>query len=207
MILVQSKEKKMEYIPQLKKVDAIMAGLIEKYGEINYKARYTDGPDAYFENLVTSIIGQQLSLKAAETIESRVVKCLGGKITPVGIIEADSDELRKQGLSTSKTEYIKNLSVAVYNNKLNLSMIDTLSDEEVIIELTKIKGIGKWTAEMFLIFSLKRPDVFSFADVGLINAIKRLYGETIGKEEVQRITNQWKPYRSFASMYLWRSLE
>lgn len=197
----------MKYMSHLKTVDNVMAFLIEKYGEINYRAKYTDGPDAYFENLVTSIIGQQLSLKAAETIESRVVKCLGGKITPIGVIEAESDELRKQGLSRSKTEYIKNLSEAVYNNKLDLKLIDTFPDEQVIIELTKIKGIGKWTAEMFLIFSLKRPDIFSFADVGLINAIKKLYGENINKDEIIELSNKWKPFRSFASMYLWKSLE
>lgn len=197
----------MDYLSHLKTVDNVMLFLVEKYGEINYRARYTDGPEAFFENLVTSIIGQQLSLKAAETIEARVIKYLGGKITPTSIIKADSDELRKQGLSRSKTEYIKTLSNAVHSGELNLKEIDTLSDEEVIKELTKIKGIGKWTAEMFLIFSLRRPDVFSFVDVGLINAIKRLYNENISKEEIINLTNKWKPFRSFASMYLWKSLE
>lgn len=197
----------MEYLLHLKSVDKVMAFLIEKHGPIDYRARYTDGANAYFENLATSIIGQQLSLKAAETIETRVIKYLGGIITPRAIIEADNDELRKQGLSRSKTEYIKMLSKAVDSGELNLNVIDTLSDEEVIKELTKIKGIGKWTAEMFLIFSLRRPDVFSFADVGLVNAIKKLYKEDISKEEIVNLTNQWKPFRSFASMYLWKSLE
>lgn len=197
----------MEYIRHFKSVDKTMSNLIDLFGPIHYKAKYKDGKKYYFENLITSIIGQQLSIKAAETIKERVFSYLNYSVDPINFISAEVDELRKCGLSHSKVNYVKNLSKAINNGELNLEKIDSLSDEEVINELTKIKGIGKWTAEMFLIFSLRRPDVFSFSDVGLANAIKKLYGENLRKEEIENITIRWKPFRSYASMYLWKSLE
>lgn len=197
----------MEYINHFKSVDKTMSNLIDLFGPIHYMAKYKDGKEFFFENLVTSIIGQQLSLKAAETIKNRVFSYLNNSVDPISFINAESDELKKCGMSNSKINYVKDLSMAVNNRELNLEEINNLSDEEVINELTKIKGIGKWTAEMFLIFSLRRPDVFSFLDVGLINAMKKLYGENLGKEEIHSITNNWKPFRSYASMYLWKSLD
>lgn len=197
----------MEYISHFKTVDKTMSKLIDLFGPIHYMAKYKEGKEYFFENLITSIIGQQLSLKAAETIKNRVFNYLNYKVVPISFINAEIDELRKCGMSNSKINYVKNLSIALNNGDLSLEKIDNLSDREVIKELTKVKGIGEWTAEMFLIFSLRRPDVFSFSDVGLANAIKKLYGEDLGKEEIYNITNNWKPFRSYASMYLWKSLD
>lgn len=197
----------MDYIKHLKSSDVIMENLIKKYGIIRYRARYLEGEEHYFRNLITSIIGQQLSIKAAATIERRVVNYFNGEITPLQIINSNSDDLRLQGLSRAKVEYIKKLSSAVHNRQLNLSKINELSDNEVINELVKVKGIGKWTAEMFLIFSLKRQDVFSFSDVGLLNAIKKLYGSALNREELVQLTDKWRPFRTYACLYLWRSLE
>lgn len=197
----------MEYISHFKTVDKTMSKLIDLFGPIHYMAKYKEGKEYFFENLITSIIGQQLSLKAAETIKNRVFNYLNYKVVPISFINAEIDELRKCGMSNSKINYVKSLSIALNNGDLILEKIANLSDKEVIKELTKVKGIGEWTAEMFLIFSLRRPDVFSFSDVGLANAIKKLYGEDLGKEEIYNITNNWKPFRSYASMYLWKSLD
>lgn len=197
----------MKYIKHFKSVDETLSKLINLFGPIQYRAKYKEGKKYYFENLVISIIGQQLSIKAAESIKNRVFTYLNFNVKAISFIHADKSELRNCGLSNSKIDYIKNLSIAVQSGELDLKGIDELTDEEVIKELTKIKGIGNWTAEMFLIFSLKRPDVFSFSDVGLLNAIKKIYGKDLEKKEIQTITDNWKPYRSYAAMYLWKSLE
>ena len=197
----------MEYIVHFKNVDKKIFELISKFGEINFSISHKKSFAFHFENLVSSIIGQQLSLKAARTIEQRVKLILKNEITPESILDSEDDDLRKTGLSYSKISYIKNLSNSILNGKLDLRTVDVLSDDEVITVLTKVKGIGKWTAEMFLIFSLKRPDVFSLTDVGLLNSIKKLYGDRLSKDEILTIINKWKPYRSYAAIYLWKSLD
>lgn len=188
------------------KKDPVLKKLIEKYGELEYDKAVRD----IFTELVSHIIGQQLSGKAADTIEGRVKELLKTKhpFSPSEILTLDDEAIRKAGLSYSKIKYIKGLAQAVASGELDLTIVNTLPDEEVIIHLTKIKGIGRWTAEMTLMFTLKRPDVFSFGDNGLVTAISKLYG--VDKKDIktiEKISSRWKPYRTYAARYLWKSLD
>lgn len=164
----------------------------------------------YFIDLVESIVSQQLSIKASDTIFGRFKKLFPKeKITPKQILKLDDKKIRECGISYSKIKYIKGIAKAVVNKDIELEKLDELSNEEVIIEMVKLKGIGVWTAEMFLMFTLGRPDVFSTGDLGLQNAIIKLYGlkNKPSKEELLKISDKWAPYRTTASRVLWRSLE
>jgi len=164
----------------------------------------------YFRALVESIISQQLSAKAADTIFRRFVGLFPEPFPePRDVIAVPEKTIRSIGVSLQKISYIKNLARAVDTGKINFPRINELSDQEVIATLTRIKGIGPWTGEMFLIFSLARPDVFSFGDLGLKNAIRQLYrlrGDPT-KKRLEQITRRWRPYRSLACRYLWASLD
>jgi len=151
----------------------------------------------YFEDLVNAICSQQLSGKAANTIFERVKKLLV-KITPENILMPKEQNLRDCGLSWQKVSYIRDLATKVVGGDLNLLKLDKLTDEEVRNKLVSVKGIGNWTAEMFLMFSLARPDIFPKDDLGIQKAMKNLKIKN---------PNRWKPYRTVASWYLWRSLE
>ena len=161
-------------------------------------------PAELFESLCESIVSQQLSIKASDTIFGRL-KALVKDITPENILSAEDDALRSVGLSRPKVVYMKDLALHVKEGKIKLKELDSLLEEEVIKELVAVKGIGQWTAEMFLMFSSRRPDVFSYGDLGLKNGFKKLYGEKT-KEEMERIVNSWSPYKTFASRILWKSL-
>lgn len=165
--------------------------------------------DFLFDRLVESIISQQLSVRVADVIYERVLNLMPGKkLTPVGILKNKDEDLRKCGLSYGKIKYLKDLSEKVKSGELNLDNLENLENEEVIKELTKVKGIGRWTAEMFLMFALGRPDIFSHGDLGLKNAIKKIYGFSEYKEEVvEEIIVKWSPYRTIAARILWKSLE
>ena len=184
--------------------DPVMKKLIGIYGELTL----TESGD-YFTDLARTIIGQQLSGAAAGTIWKRVVALAGEDLRPDKIISIPDDELRLAGVSSNKTKYIKNLAQAIIDKSLNIENIQTYDDEEIIRQLTAIKGVGRWTAEMFLIFSLAAKDVFSSGDGGLNSAVNKLYGNgaALDKDEILKITERWKPYRSIASLYLWRSLD
>lgn len=179
--------------------DKILGEIISFFGNYELHLR-TD----YFNSLAKSIVGQQLSVKAAQTIWGRLEE-LCSTVSPEKILEQSEDLLRSIGVSRAKAQYLKNLSIAVSNGDTCLEDLDKLRDEEIINLLTSIKGIGNWTAEMFLIFSLGRLDVFSHGDVGLKRAMSWLYnkGETIDSNKIVKITDAWKPYRSVASLYLW----
>jgi len=181
-----------------------MKKLIGKYGELSL----SESKD-YFTDLARTIIGQQLSGKAAATIWKRVIALAGGDVTEGKIISIPDEALRQAGASSNKTKYLKNLAQAIIDKSLNIENIQKYGDEEIIRQLTAIKGVGRWTAEMFLIFSLAREDVFSLGDGGLSSAVNRLYGNgaALGKDEISNIAENWKPYRSIASLYLWRSLD
>ena len=181
-----------------------MKKLIGEYGELTL----AESKD-YFIDLARMIVGQQLSGKAAASIWKRVVSLAGDNVTEEKIISIPDDELRKAGVSSNKTRYIKNLAQAIIDKSLNIVNIQKHDDEEIISQLTAIKGVGRWTAEMFLIFSLAREDVFSLGDGGLNSAVNRLYGSgaVLGKDEILNLSETWKPYRSIASLYLWRSLD
>jgi DNA-3-methyladenine glycosylase II len=173
--------------------------------------------DSLFETLCESIVSQQLSVKAGDTIFGRVLDLLPNrKLTPENILKLKDQDLRDTGLSWGKVSYLKDLSQKVKDKEVVLEDLDKLSEEEAIKELTKIKGIGKWTAEMFLMFALGREDVFSHGDVGLQNAIKKIYKDRLpfdkdGKWKydpllVEEIIIKWSPYRTIAARILWRSL-
>lgn len=179
--------------------DPKLAGLIKIIGDYSLNIN-----EDYYLKLIQSIVGQQLSIKAKNTIWGRL-ELLCDNITPENISLIDDADLRGAGLSFAKISYIKGLSNQVIAGELDLNSFTSLSDDDIIKKLTAVKGIGIWTAEMFLIFSLGRHDVMSFDDVGLKRAIKWLYSldNTPSPSEMKTISDSWKPYRSVASLYLW----
>jgi DNA-3-methyladenine glycosylase II len=185
------------------KKDRKLAKVIDKIGK--YNLPITKNP---YESLVEAIITQQLSGKAADSISARFREIYGRFPKPADVLKTSDVKLRKAGLSYMKVSYIKDLSSRVESKEIRLSYMKNLTDEEVIEQLTKVRGIGRWTAEMFLIFSLGRQDVLPVGDLGLKKGIQRLYSlsELPEKEEMEKIAERWRPYRSVATWYLWRSL-
>lgn len=163
-----------------------------------------------FRDIVETILGQQLSGKAANTIIKRFVALFPEQDfpTPDEVLKMPDEKIREAGTSWAKIKYIKNFCQAIVSGELVLEEIIKLSDEEIIVQLTKIKGIGRWTAEMVLIFSLSRPDVFSLGDLGLRSAIAKHYKVDRGDlKRILSISQKWSPHRTTASRYLWRSLD
>ncbi len=193
--------------------DPAMAALIERVGEIDLKTRLRrrseeKPPDAYGA-LLRAIVGQQLSTKAARTIYLRVCDLFGGSTpSPEQLLEASEEDLRGCGLSGRKVEYVRDLAVHVLDGELELDQLGDLSDEEAIEEIVAVRGLGQWTAEMFLLFHLERPDVLSGGDLGIRKAVQVEYGlkEMPTPQRVLEIGEPWRPYRSLASLYLWESL-
>lgn len=166
-------------------------------------------PEQFFWQLCESILGQQLSEKVAPQIISRVRKTLSEQLTPEQVISTDTELLRAAGVSYAKISYLKNVAEAWLSRSVEPHHLSTLADEEVISQLTQIKGVGRWTAEMFLIFTLGRPDIFSTGDYGLRRAILLAYQlppETTAAQ-LNELANQWAPHRSLASRILWKSLD
>ena len=161
-----------------------------------------------FESLVSSIVGQQLSNRVVEVIWGRVTRLTGGEITPENILNTGEEAFRLTGMSRPKIRYIKNLSEAVLSGAVKLDAFDGMENDDIIQSLAAVKGIGEWTAEIFLIFSLGREDVFSAGDGGLQRAVKKLYSldDVPPKPRLLEISEKWKPYRTYASLYLWKSL-
>ena len=189
----------------LKTAEPVMAGLVERFGPLHLSQT-----DDYFFTLVESICSQQLSSKVADTIIRRI-RALAGDKEHVGaedIVPLPDQALRDVGLSWGKVGYVKDLARKVATGEVHLAQIAAMEDEEIIKELTLVKGIGRWTAEMFLMFSLARPDVFAVGDYGLQVALQRLYGlAALPKPvEMRELAEPWRPYRSYASLYLWRSI-
>lgn len=160
-------------------------------------------PERYFEILVGSIIGQQLSVKAAATIEARLRDALSG-ITPALLADKSDVQLREQGLSYSKSRYILGLAEAFTSGVIVASELARMDSSEVVARLTALKGIGPWTAEMFLIFGMGQPDVWSPGDYGLKKAVEAHFGLGVDTTEVAK---RWSPYRSYASLYLWEYID
>ncbi|HSA83832.1 MAG TPA: DNA-3-methyladenine glycosylase [Patescibacteria group bacterium] len=183
--------------------DPVLKKLVKKYPAPKFEDRSAN----FFYELIESIISQQLSIKAADTIFARFQTLFGKKFpTPTQVLALDDEKIRACGMSYAKVSYVKSVANAFVSELIDVAKIKKQSDEDVIAELTQIKGIGRWTAEMILIFTLKRPDVFSLGDLGLRNAITKLYGITDRKQMIA-LAETWKPYRSTACWYLWRSLE
>jgi len=187
--------------------DPVLARLIKFHGPCGLAAAQRAD---HFTALVRAITGQQLSTKAASTIFSRLVDLMpAGVLTPGGLAAVSDEALRAAGMSRQKIAYFRDLSSKVLGGELPLDSLDAMSDEEVIAALTKVKGIGRWSAEMFLMFRLHRPDVLPVDDLGIVNAITAVYRlrKRPNAERIRRIGEAWKPYRSVASWYLWRSLD
>lgn len=189
----------------LSAADPVIARLIAERGTCRLE------PDPrHFLVLVRAIVGQQISVKAAASIRGRLAGLMpGGEVTPEGIVALDEEQLRAAGLSRPKARYIRDLAEKVVAGVVELARLPEMEDEEVIRELVQVKGIGRWTAEMFLIFCLGRLDVLSVDDMGVRAAVRRAYGLSAlpGKPELHAIAEPWHPYASIATWYLWRSLD
>jgi DNA-3-methyladenine glycosylase II len=193
--------------------DPVMADLIERIGKLDVKTRLKrrseERPADAYGALLRAIVGQQLSTKAARTIYGRVIEIFGGTTpSPEQLLEASEADLRGAGLSGRKVEYIRDLATHVIDGELEVDRLDRLPDEEVIEEIVAVRGLGQWTAEMFLLFHLERPDVLSGGDLGIRKAIQVEYGldEMPPPVKVIEIGEPWRPHRSLASLYLWESL-
>ncbi len=188
---------------ELKRKDKKLGNIIDSYPK-DFLFSKSDP----FITLARSIVGQQISVKAAQSVWDKLVLKID-KITPKKLIITHSNTLKSAGLSYQKVSYLKNLSYAFMNKNIQFKTLEKMSDEEIIKNLTQVKGIGRWTAEMFLIFNLCRADIYPLDDIGMIKAVCKIYGLTypINKKELIRIGNKWKPYRSVATWYLWRSLD
>ena len=192
-------------ILHLKKADPVLGALIDRVGR--YQMTYRD-PD--FESLVRSIVYQQLSGKVASVIFGRLAALMpGGAMTPQAILKLTPAKMRRAGLSKQKTNYIRDLARKTAQGKLRFESLAELSDDEVIEQLTQVKGIGVWTAHMFLMFAMQRKDVLPVGDLGVRMAIRKAYQleELPHPKEVEKIGASWRPYASVASWYLWRSLD
>jgi DNA-3-methyladenine glycosylase II len=189
--------------------DPVLRRMIDERGPIAPEIdRRGSRPDPYIA-LSRAIVGQQLSTKAAASIWAKFEQLFGGAPEPDQVAAADDELLRSAGLSGSKTAYLKDLASRVASGKLDLERIVELTDEDVIAELTDIKGIGRWTAEMFLIFHLGRPDVLSAGDLGIRRAVQIAYelDDLPGPGDLERLAEPWRPQRTLACLYLWRSLD
>jgi DNA-3-methyladenine glycosylase II len=189
----------------------VLAGLIEAVGPLGDWSGGRPERDDHYGALVRTITGQQLSVAAARAIYGRLTERYGGRPpTPQQILADDPEALRTAaGLSHAKVSYLRSLAEHVLSGELELERLDALPDEEIYSELTAVKGIGEWSADMFLMFHLDRPDILPVGDLGIRRAFERAYGlaELPGAEEMERIAEPWRPYRTLACRYLWRSLE
>lgn len=194
-------------LAHLRRADPVLAAIIDRVGPYRLEVKRTG---THYDALVRSIVFQQLSGRAAATIHRRFLDLYPGRRAHAELVLETADErLRGAGLSRQKIGYLRDLSARVADRSLPLAHLGRLPDEAIIEHLTQVKGIGRWTAQMFLMFRLGRPDVLPELDLGVQNAIRKAYGLKArpGPQEVLRIGSAWRPYASVASWYLWRSLE
>jgi DNA-3-methyladenine glycosylase II len=192
-------------VAHLKSSDPLLGALIDRIGPSRIRYR-----PATFDALVHAIVNQQLSSKAAATIYGRLQDAVAPKeVEPRGILRLGPDRLREIGMSKQKTAYLLDLAEKTRKKQVDFDALPKLPDAVVLEQLTAIKGIGEWTVHMFLMFALRRPDVLPVGDLGIQNAVQKLYGlETRPKpRQVEEIGAKWRPFASCASWYLWRSLE
>ncbi|WP_439891514.1 DNA-3-methyladenine glycosylase family protein [Ralstonia sp. 25C] len=192
-----------EACADLMKRDRILRKIIPAYGPAHLASRGDP-----FVTLARSIVGQQISVKAAQSVWERVVDVCP-KLVPAQFIRAGQEKLAGCGLSKRKAEYILDLADHFRNGTVHVAKWAEMEDEDVIAELTQIRGIGRWTAEMFLMFNLMRPNVLPLDDIGLINAISQNYfsGEPVTRSEAREVAANWEPWRTVATWYMWRSLD
>ncbi|HUA75411.1 MAG TPA: DNA-3-methyladenine glycosylase [Solirubrobacteraceae bacterium] len=195
----------------LRASDPVMAGIVDRVGKLPSARRGRPERDDHYGALVRTITGQQLSVLAARAIYGRLTDRFGGRPpTPREILADDPEELcAAAGLSRAKVGFLRSLAEHVLSGELELERMDRLPDEEVIAELVAVKGIGEWSAHMFLMFHLERPDVVAPGDLGIRRAIELAYGldGLPGPAEIERIAEPWRPHRTLACRYLWRSLD
>ena len=186
---------------ELSRKDDVLQGIINEFDDLELVSR-----GDLFYTLIRSVIGQQISVKAASTVWSRFCERIGD-IEPKNILLADIEELRSCGLSNRKAEYVIGISES-WPDYHSLKWKE-MSDEEIIQELIKLRGVGKWTAEMILIFTMLRPDVFPIGDIGMIRGIEKSYnsGERMSREELYAISEKWKPWRTVACCFMWRTVD
>jgi DNA-3-methyladenine glycosylase II len=191
----------------LKRRDRVLKRLIPQFGETRLQSR----GDA-FTTLARSVVGQQISVKAAQSVWNRFAALVGQPgeaLTPAAVRQHPVERLREAGLSARKSEYLLDLSQHFIDGRVHVAQWREMADEAIIEELVAIRGIGRWTAEMFLIFHLMRPDVLPLDDLGLLKGISVNYfsGEPVSRAEAREVAEAWAPYRSVATWYLWRSLD
>jgi DNA-3-methyladenine glycosylase II len=191
-------------VNHLKAADPVLAALIKRVGPPRIQYR-----EPTFEILVRSIAFQQLNGKAASTIYNRLVAAAGGKITPDSILKLRPPKMRAAGLSRQKLSYIRDLARQTRRGQVDFARLPQMPDDEVIAHLTRVKGIGVWSAHMFLLFALRRPDVLPTGDFGVCNAIRKLYKKRSMPKphQVERLAKTWHPHCSLAAWYLWRSYD
>ena len=192
-----------EACKHLVKKDRVMKRLIPQFGDACLQTR----GDA-FVTLARSIVGQQISVKAAQSVWDRFA-LLPRKMTAANVLKLKVDDMRAAGLSARKVEYLVDLSLHFDSGALHVKRWQSMDDDEIIAELIAIRGIGRWTAEMFLIFHMMRPNVLPLDDIGLINGISHSYfsGEAVSRSDVREVAAAWAPYCSVATWYIWRSLD
>lgn len=185
------------------KEDPVMAELLEEHNP------YAEPDWTEFERLCISIINQQLSTASAAAVKERVFELLDEEVTPESILDADEEKLRDAGLSGMKVEYMRNAAEAFQERDYSREGLSDHSNEEIIERLTEIKGIGDWTARMYLLFVMERPDVLPLGDLAVRNGIQELYGdgEEMTREEMREIAEDWRPHRSAATKYIWADYE
>jgi DNA-3-methyladenine glycosylase II len=191
-------------VRHLKKADPVLSAIIERVGA----CRIEYGPPE-FHSLAEAIVYQQLNGKAAVTIFKRFAALAGDPVTPEGILKLSDAQLRSVGLSKQKSSYLKDMAERARRGELDFSRLHEMTDDDVVKHLTQVKGVGVWTAHMFLIFTLRRPNVLPVGDYGIQSAIKKHYGKRkLPKpQQMEKIARSWEPFRSIACWYLWRSLD
>jgi DNA-3-methyladenine glycosylase II len=194
----------------LMRADKVLKRLMEERGPIDPAIdRRGSRPDPY-EAVARAIVGQQLSTIAARSIWGKLIALFEGETPdPKALLRKRPQTLRKAGLSNAKVEFLRDLAKRVTDGRLDLERLKDLPDEDVVAELIEVKGVGQWTAEMFLIFHLARPDVVAVGDLGIRRAVQIAYGmkDLPGPEELEKLAEEWRPHRTLACLYLWRSLD
>lgn len=192
-----------EACAHLMKRDRVMRRLVPQFGEVHLESRGDP-----FVTLARSVVGQQISVKAAQSVWDRVAAQLK-RVTPNVMLKQSTEDMRACGLSARKVEYLRDLAQHFADKKVHIKAWVDMDDEAIIQELVAIRGIGRWTAEMFLMFHLMRPDVLPLDDLGLVNGVSRLYfsEEKVTRSELREVAQAWAPYRSVATWYIWRSLD
>lgn len=180
--------------------DPDLAPVIERHGAVTLEPT-----DDLFERMVRSVVSQQVSTAAAASIREQLYNAV--EITPRGVLDADDETLREAGLSRQKTDYVRNIAAAFEEHGYSVAYFEGMADDEVVAELSGIKGVGTWTAKMQLMFGLARPDVFPVEDLGIRRGMETLYSAEMGRAEMRERAEPWRPYRSYAALYLWNVVD